>query len=89
MLHDIKSKKYSHEEAGIVTLVNGENQAIVSFDIEFSSVDYIPSVNILNDVDLNPCTFGILIKRETTQMTVRLSGTIDSDNYKLSWRAVI
>lgn len=89
MLHDIKSKKYSHEEAGVATLVNGENQVIVSFDVAFSSVDYIPLVNIINDVDLNPCTFGTLIQRETTQMTIRLSGTIDSDNYKLSWRAVI
>ena len=89
MLRDIKSKKYSHDEVGVATLTNGESEVIVTFDKEFSSIDYTPLVNIINDIDSNPCAFGILITRETTQMTVKLSGVVDSTNYKLAWRAVI
>ena len=76
------------EQRGLVNLSNGDSSKEITFDTEFSSADYMPFIDIINDSDDDPYAFSYIIKRETTKMTIKLGGAVDTDNYKISWRVI-
>lgn len=72
--------------AGRQPITSGTSFTNVTLPTPFSHDDYVISVNITNDVDIEPSVYA----HTTTDITpagfrVRYSGDIDSNNYVLHW----
>lgn len=75
---------------GVTNVLSGISSTSISFDSQFSTDDYIVSVNLENKLDINPSVYPTLIKDKTINgFTVDFSGEIDSDNYYLNWKATL
>ena len=74
---------------GQFDLSYGDDNAIVTVDPPFSTVDYSVSISIENDSDTPASIYSYnIIFKSVSQFEVEFSGEIDSDNYVLSWIAI-
>jgi hypothetical protein len=72
--------------AGKEPIVSGTNYTDITFLSALSTDDYVITVNIVNDIDLEPSNYVYTTTDiATTGFRVRYSGDIDSNNYILHW----
>ncbi len=77
------------KQVGITNLVLNDTNKSIIFDTAFTDTNYILDVTITNTTDSPPSIYFLTVTSKlTTGFSVDLSGTIDSNNYKLEWLAI-
>jgi len=77
-------------QEGIENVPNNVSSTAVTFANAFPSSDYVLTISLANEADVEPSIYPTLITNKTTTgFTVDFSGEIDSTNYYLNWRATI
>ena len=72
--------------SAIVNLVAGEVAKTIVFASPAANANYAPLISFLCD-DANPIFPGYVIQNKTINgFTIKLSGPVDSNNYKISYR---
>lgn len=75
-------------QEGVTNIPSDISSIFITFASQLSSSDYVLTVNLENSIDAEPSVYPTLIRNKTIDgFTIDFSGTIDSNNYYLNWKA--